>query len=337
MKRRWLYYGLIFVFVSIVVSRFTEAEHLVKTLLSGNPRWVLVSLCIQAVYYVVFAAMFHAAMDTVEIQSNLFHLIPVWFTSVFMNITAPSAGMTGAAVFIDDAAHRGYPPARTTAAMVLVLAADYSAFALLLIGGLAYLFVTRNLWFYQVLASVILLLFIAGLSGILILGIVRPSALHRVLNWVQQLLARLAHTFKRKPWLRDDWAAHNAQEFGDAATAIRKYPGRLARTCGLAMLAHLLEMTTLYTLFQAFNVPVHLGVLVAGYSVGILFWLVAITPAGIGVVEGVMALVLTTLGVNGSEATVIAISFRGLTFWLPLIVGFALLRRSRSFGGARAS
>ena len=53
-------------------------------------------------------------------------------------------------------------------------------------------------------------------------------------------------------------------------------------------------------------------------------------PQGIGVVEGVMALVFASLGVPAGSATVIALAFRGLTFWLPMAAGFLLLRQLRS-------
>ena len=331
MKRRWLYYILIIAFLAIVISRFTEAANLVRTLSHGRPQWVLTALIFQGVYYVTFTAVFQSALYTVEVEGQLRELIPVWFTSVFLNITAPSAGMTGAAVFIDDAARRGQSPARAAAGTMLVLVADYSAFSLVLIAGLTYLFATRNLRFYEVLAAAILLLFIVGLSAILLLGLWRPHRLHRLLTWLQCTVQRIAARFHRHSFLPDDWAERNAAEFSDAALSIKQHPERLARTYGLAMAAHAAELMTLFMLFRAFHVPVHWGVLVAGYSVGILFWLVAITPSGIGVVEGVMTLVLTSLGVHSAAATLIALSFRGLTFWLPLLIGFLLLRRSRSF------
>jgi hypothetical protein len=69
---------------------------------------------------------------------------------------------------------------------------------------------------------------------------------------------------------------------------------------------------------------------------GVLFWIVSITPQGIGVVEGTMALVFTSLGIPAERATLIALSFRGLTFWLPLLVGFLLLRRVRAFAAPEA-
>src|SRR5512141_1974295 len=115
--------------------------------------------------------MFGSALYTVETPSKLGELIPVWFTSVFLNITAPSAGMTGAAVFIDDAARRGESPARAAAGTILVLVADYSACSLVMISGMLVLFATRNLHAYEVIAAVILLVFIISLSSILLLGL----------------------------------------------------------------------------------------------------------------------------------------------------------------------
>ncbi len=331
MKRGWLYYLLILVFLVIVVSRFTEATKLVDTLAAGRPLWIAAALMVQAIYYIVFPTMFQSALYTVEVPGHLAGMIPVWFTSVFLNITAPSAGMTGAAVFVDDAVRRGHPAARAAAGMVLVLVADYSAFAVLLILGFGYLFLTKNLHIYEVIAAVILLLFILGLTVVLLLGLWRPSALSAVLTWLQTTANRIAARLRRRAFLPEDWAGRNAAEFSQAAAAIKAHPRRLGKTYGAALLAHLLEMTTLYMLARAFGAHLHPGVLVAGYAVGILFWLVAITPSGIGVVEGVMALVFTTLGVPGEQSTVIALAFRGLTFWLPLVIGFVLLRRSRAF------
>jgi uncharacterized membrane protein YbhN (UPF0104 family) len=45
-----------------------------------------------------------------------------------------------------------------------------------------------------------------------------------------------------------------------------------------------------------------------------------------------MTLVYTSLNVPAAEATAVALAFRGLTFWLPLAIGFFLLRRLKSFG-----
>ena len=169
----------------------------------------------------------------------------------------------------------------------------------------------------------ILLVIIGGLTAFLLLGLWRPQWLHRLLTWVQKLANRMARLFKRPDFLDEAWVERNTAEFTEAAMAIAAQPD--APNTGpsrLPLLAHLVDLTSLFFLFLAFQQNVHFGVLVAGYAMGILFWIVSITPQGIGVVEGMMTLVFTSLGVPIEHATVIALAFRGLTFWLPLGIGF---------------
>ncbi len=66
---------------------------------------------------------------------------------------------------------------------------------------------------------------------------------------------------------------------------------------------------------------------------GIVFYVVSIVPQGLAAVEGVMAVVFTALGVPGAQALAIIIAFRGLSYWLPLAVGFFFLQQARIFGG----
>ncbi len=99
----------------------------------------------------------------------------------------------------------------------------------------------------------------------------------------------------------------------------------------MAIIAHLINIISLYCLFLAFHQQIEFGPLVSGYAIGILFLNISPVPQGIGVVEGVMALVYTSLGVNGFAAVFIVMAFRALNFWLPMLMGFILLRRVKIF------
>ncbi len=332
MKRRLVFWLLIIAFVWVVISRFTEIEKLIETLGQGQWQWVLAAALLQVVYYIVFTGLYQSAFYTVEVESRVSELLPVMFASIFVNVAAPTGGASGAALFVDDAARRGQSAARAAAGTVLVLAANFSAFTPVLIVGLAYLFLHHDLQAYEIFGAAILLLIISGLTGVLLLGLWQPDQLRQMLSWLQRTVNRLAAWFRRPPLLADDWADKNAAEFTGAAAAIAAHPWRLGRTLAMALAVHLVDLSSLYALFLAFYQPVGFGVLVAGYAMGILFWIVSITPQGIGVVEGVMTLVYTSLNVPAAEATAIALAFRGLTFWLPLAIGFFLLRRVKSFG-----
>jgi len=330
-RKRWFVLGLSVLFIWLVVSRFTELQQLKDTLAQGLWAWVAAAILMQLAYYLVFTSSYQAAFEAVDIHTRIRDLVPLMLGSLFINVVVPAGGAGGAALFTDDLRRRGKPAGRAAAGILLQLIADFSAFFLLLIPGMIFLFIQHDLKFYEILASLILISLNLILAGILILGMRKPERLRMIFSWVQRTTGWIFGRFNRSIALANDWAERSAQDFNDAAEAVRKYPLRLAKTVLTAFAAHVLDLCTLYLLFLAFNQKVSLGQLVAGYAVGILFWIVSITPQGIGIVEGMMALVFTSLGIPGAAATTVALVFRGLTFWLPMLLGFFAIQRLGNF------
>jgi phosphatidylglycerol lysyltransferase len=337
MKRRWLFWLLIVAFLWVVVTRFTEIEKLVETLVQGQWQWVLAAALLQIIYYIVFSALYQAAFYTVEVKSRVRDLLPVTLGSIFIHVVAPSGGASGVALFVDDAVRRGQSAGRATAGTLLVQVADFATFTLVLIVGLAYLYSQHDLKAYELLGTVVLLLIISGITSVLLLGLWQPDRLRHLLGWLQGILNRLAGWLRRPAFLADDWADKNAAEFTQAAMAITVHPRRLGRTLTIALVAQIVNLASLYALFLAFHEPIQFGPLVAGFAIGVLFMVATPIPMGIGVVEGVMPLVYISLGVPGEAATVITLAFRGLSFWLPFAIGFLLLRRVKAFGAEEYS
>lgn len=329
--RRWLFWIVAAGAAWVFVARAAELERLVETLEQGDARWIALAAGLQIVFYVIYASLYHAAFAAVGVGSRVADLVPVWFASIFLNTVAPGAGPV---LFIDDAAQRGESASRAAAGTVLVRIADFGTFSLVLAAGMVYLFLHHDLQPYEITGAVILLAIVLGMCGVLALGLRRPQVLERLLAWVQRGAARGAAWFRRPAPLAADWAARSAGEFSEAAAALAARPCPVAASLALALAAHMVDLFSVWVLFQAFHQPVGLGTLTAGFGIGVLFWIVSITPEGIGVVEGMMALVYASLGVPLERALVVALAFRGLTYWLPLGAGFLVLRRVRSFGAA---
>jgi phosphatidylglycerol lysyltransferase len=320
-----------------VVSRFTELEQFKNTISKGNWWLVLAALFTQCVYYVVFAWTYKAAFSTVDIPTRTLELIPVTLGSLFINVVVPAGGAGGAALFAEDLSKRGKPAARVAAGALLQLITDFAAFTLLLIPGMVYLFSEHDLKIYEIFAAVVLLFIITGLSSILLVGILKPAWLYRLFCWLHRTANWILKRFKRSFSLADDWPKNNADEFNQAAAAVASHPTRLAQTVAIHLLAHLTDIGMLYILFQAFNQPIGFGALIAGYAVGILFLVVSITPQGIGVVEGMMTLVFTSLGIPGAVAATVTLAYRGLTFWIPLLLGFFAVQHMHNVGANRGT
>ena len=331
MKRRWVLWLLVILFVWVVISRFAQIRQLAETLAQGQWEWVLVAGLLQAISYLGFAAMFQRGFRAVSVYYRFADILAVTLASIFVNTVAPFGGASGIVLFVDDAAQRGESAARASAGTLLALMAEYGTFALMVFAGLGYLFAHDNLRTYQIAGSAVLLAVVVVLGAALMLGVWRFEWLRRLLDWIRRTVNRAAVRLHRAAILPEEWAARNAAEFAEAAAALRDRRREIARTWLAALAMHVVSLASLVFLFLAFYRPVGLGVLVAGFAMGNLFRLVAFTPQGIGLVEGVMTLVYTSLGVPASTATVISLAFRGLSFWLPLLVGFILVRQVKSF------
>lgn len=337
MKRKWIFRILIIGFLWAIISHFTEIEKIIDTLSRGKWQWLLLAILLQIIYYIAFAGVYHFAFRTVGVESKIKDLLPVLLVSIFTNVAAPSGGTSGMAVFVDDAVQRGQSPAKATTGTLLALIADFSSFFIVLISGMIYLFLMHDLKLYEITGAILLILLISGLTGIMLLGLWSPKLQKGLLKLIEKIVNKGAIFFKISPPFSSEWAEKQAEQFAQASKSTATRPFRVFQTIFVAFIAHILDMVSIYVLFLAFWKSVSPGMIVAGYSMGVLFWIVSPTPQGIGVVEGMMTIVFNSLGVPLEKATVISIAFRGFTFWIPLLIGFFLLRKVKTFGSAERS
>ncbi|NPV77896.1 MAG: lysylphosphatidylglycerol synthetase family protein [Anaerolineae bacterium] len=332
-KRQWVWRFLFVAFIWLVVTQFAEIEKLILTAMSGHVGWLILAVVFQFAYYSLYSNVFRLAMCMLGVYLPWRIMLPSTFASMFVNVVAPLGGASGVAVFVDQAIQRKQSPARTAAGAMLALISDFTAFSLILVTGLTYLFYYKDLRVYEVIAAALLLLLTIGMTLILLLGLWQPNLLRRLLEWAHRFIALLFEWFKRPSPLKSDWVEKTFDDFVGIGLAIRSKPKNLLKIFLISFTAYTMDLISLWMIFRAFGQDVHFGILVAGFSMGILFWVITITPQGIGVVEGMMALVYTSLGIPANIATVIALTFRGLTFWLPFFLGFIFLQALPTFRG----
>ena len=145
MKRRWIFWILVVLFLWVVISRFSEIKRLAETLVGGQWQWVAVAALLQVAYYIIYTALYQSAFLTVGVQSRLSELLPVTFASIFMNVAAPSGGAS-AWHYLRMMLPGGVnllPEPRLAACLYWWLTSVHSSFYWLV--GLVYLFTHHNL------------------------------------------------------------------------------------------------------------------------------------------------------------------------------------------------
>ncbi|MEP7357323.1 MAG: lysylphosphatidylglycerol synthase transmembrane domain-containing protein [Anaerolineales bacterium] len=324
--RRLLTALIVLLAVYLVLSRFTELQQIVDTFGRGHFVWLLLALGLQFGWLVNSALLYKSIYRLLGMPSRLFYLLPLAITSNFINTAAPSGGVGGMAIFINDARRRGTSTARVTIAGVMYVLFDYFGFICVLAVGLVVLFRTHNLTGVELAATAILLLSALALAALLALGVSSPPNFERVLIGAARAVNRLVRPILRRPYLSETRAHEFAAEAREGLAALRTDWREYLPPAGLSLLGKAWLIGILGLTCQAFNVPFDAGTIVAGFSIGFLFTIVSPTPSGIGVVEGAMTVALTSLGVPIGAATVVTLAYRGLTFWLPFAYGFIALR-----------
>ncbi|MGH2521223.1 MAG: lysylphosphatidylglycerol synthase transmembrane domain-containing protein [Anaerolineales bacterium] len=334
--RRLLTALILLLAIYFAFSQFTELQRIGETLRRGHLPWLGLAVVVQFSWIANLALMYRAIYRLLNMETTLQHLLPLVITSNFVNVVAPSGGVGGIAVFIRDARRHNYSTARVTIAGVLFVLFDYFGFLCVLALGLIVLFRRNNLNGAEIGASAVLLLTALTVAGLLVLGVRSASAFERVLVGSARAINRLLRPLIKRDYLSETRAHLFAVEAAEGLSALRAHWSEYLVPAALSLFSRALQIAILFLTFLAFDQPFSTGTLIAGYSLAFLALIVSPTPAGVGIVEGIMPPVLRSLGVPLEAALVITLAYRGLTFWLPFGYGFIAFRLlQRRWAGAK--
>lgn len=330
--RKFLFILVLFLGAAFVYLSFGEIEIILETLQKGNLWFVLLGVLFQGAWFLVAGSTYLSLYRVLGMDGTVLKLSLMAVAANFVNIVAPSAGMGGMAVFISDANRNGQSPGKATIAGMLYLLLDYVAFLFVLALGLIVLFRRDNLDPTEVAASAVIFAIALVLGFLLYLGSRSAVSLGNVLAWMARLVNRLVKPFihrehdGHREYLSETRAHEFAHELAADLKSLPERPRSLIKPLLFAFANKTLMMCVLTAAFLSFRVPFSAGTIIGGFAIAYLFLIVSPTPSGIGIVEGVMPLALSSLRVPWSQAIIITLAYRGITFWLPLGVGAIALR-----------
>src|SRR5680860_503341 len=153
--RNLIFLILIALFIWYVFSHRGEFNKLVEALVQGSWRWLLLSGATQALYYCAYSYMTQFAFSIVHLKRNFKEILPLVLGSLFVNVMAPTGGMTGTILFADDAARRKESPSKAIIANFIATVSSYLAFSFILIFSIFYLRQAGLLNTYEIISSIV--------------------------------------------------------------------------------------------------------------------------------------------------------------------------------------
>lgn len=317
---------------ALVVAHFTDARTLWATLKTGDPFWIFIGLAIHVLFFVGYALLYKLGFDAVGVRSKTLPLVPVVMAAVFVNAVIPSGGAAAAALFIDDAARRRESGTRATIGVVLVLLADLMTLIPFILWGVVFLVRSHDFKTYDLVGAILFFSYITLLIVMLAVAYRSESRLVRGCRVVARVINRIGAKFGKGELLSDEWCAKTGNQLSAASRTMVHRPKQLALLSGWALVLHAINLYGLWALVKAYGQLIPLGGLIAAFGMGIIFFVIAVIPEGVAVVEAVMTLVFSSVGMSVHTAIAITMVFRGVNFWLPLAIGIFTFGRIRRFG-----
>lgn len=312
--------------VMFAIGQFAEVQSIIDTFQRANWHFILLALIVEILWLINVATSFRVIYNTLGLDEKIGKLVVYSAAANFVNVVAPTAGVGGMAIFITGARKSGYSSGKVTIACGVYLLLDYAGFLGVLTLGLIVLVRRNTLNTAEVIATGILVLIATVLAFLLYLGMRSASELGRALAWMARQVNKVLWPFIHRNYLSEEQAHKFASDAAEGLRELRSKPKGLLLPAILAVNSKALLILILFFMFVAFQVPLSIGTLIAGYSLGYLFFIVSPTPSGVGIVEGVMTLALNSLHVPLHAAAVITLAYRGITFWFPFFIGMIAFR-----------
>jgi uncharacterized protein (TIRG00374 family) len=312
--------------VVFIFLRLSELQNIAETLKKSNWVFLAIAFLFECLWLYTLAAKFGALYHLVDLHENKLQLFLMTTAANFVNVVTTSAGIGGVAVFMDSAKRRNLSPARVMVVGALYVLYDYAALMCLVALGFVVLIRRNTLQASELVAAAILLALMVNMAILLYLGYKSADHLGKVLAWLARLVNRLVRPFIHRDYLKEENALLFAREIAEGILLIRGKRKELVWPFILSLINKALLVCVMAFSFLTVGTPFTIGAVVGGVSIANLFLIVSPTPSGVGIVEGILPFALGMLRVPWSDAVIITLIYRAVTFWFPLVVGIVTFR-----------
>lgn len=299
----------------------------------GQADWRLVpiALLLTAVSYGCLSYSFAMISKIFGVRMGRRDLFEIGFVSYALSHLVASGGTAGYSLRILLIKRRGLPVRNILAASFFHSILNNLLLFVLIPASFVYLLTNRTLSGSTAvgvgLAASLLFFLVVLMATVFFIGPFRAAVLSMVeVAWRKVTRRSIKHQ------LQD---LDSTLSYG--TSAIRNQPKILISPLVLVAADWASGVAALGFCFGALGSPIGPGVLLTGFSIGVVVGLLSMVPGGLGIQEGSMAAVYALLGVPFEQAVLAAILFRAVYYLVPFLISLGFYWRLMKGEGELAS
>lgn len=304
--------AFVFILEYLVLPQLAGAREALDVVQGVNPLLLAGAVVLQLGAYAAHVELVRALLPEKQRPSRWL-LLRIEFAGRAASHTVPAGTAAGAALsfrLLQRSGVRGADAGFASAAQAI---GSTLVLHVLTWGALAVSIPLRGFQDYYGVAALLAVLLVLGASVLVLLArrgegravrVARRAADRMPLLDPRQVGDVVKRLFDRVRWLTQD------------RTVLR-------RSASWSTVHWLCDAGSLWLVLAAFGQQVPVDVLLVVFGISSMFAALPVTPRGLGVVEASLITLLTSFGVPRAEAVLGVVSYRLVSFWLPIPLGAA--------------
>lgn len=305
---------------AFVWANRSELPALASALRSTNPWYAGMAAALSLLFVVNYAALQYTAFRSVGVSDSFSSQVRLATAGLFLNTVAKSGGMGGLAIFLREAGGKGWPRGRVITGYVLAHVLGQAAFAATLAAALVVLVIDGKLNRGEALATAVFGIYLVSQVVVAVAALRSRSALRTLYALPGRAKGRARLWLGRGASSASD-STEAADELYDAVSWLRDDLRVIGRPVFHAVMVEAVGVATIWAVLLALGTGKGLDVALVAYSIGVLFTIVGVLPAGLGFAEASLGAVFISFGVPTATAAAAVITYRLFEVWLPFLAG----------------
>lgn len=294
--------------VRMGVTHQAEILEAVDTLFSRS--WSLIggALLLEGIWLFSLASVYRASLRALGGSLTRRQAMRVSMGAFSLSRILPGGGAAGSVFAAKEMITLGNTVPRTVASMLISWWVSMSTLALVVGLGTASGLPGGQVTVAHLAGPALVLGALIAIGGGVLLALRTPRLRSRLAGRLSAIGARLGVSARQRDW----------EQQATSQVSIR----RLLPLLGWAATSWIVDAAALWLMFLGFGITLHPAVLLVGYGLANLInALPELTPGWLGVLESALAAAYAALGVPAGIAVMAVLSYRLVSYWLPVVAG----------------
>ncbi|MDR0952607.1 MAG: flippase-like domain-containing protein [Elusimicrobiota bacterium] len=280
----------------------------------------LVLACISSgAIYVCMGMSLWETLKLLGQKINIGAAISIAFVSTTVNYLVSSMGVSGFALRAHLLGKRKIPLGISVMSSIVISVLLYFVLIIIILQGTLLLLFSSNATPGQMVRNFFVVIIIAIIGALITAFMFNSELRYMGIRKIFLLINKVIYKLFGKLIPKNNYSAFDKQ-LDNGIKTIHKNKAKLTRAIIYICGDWIFTILILYLAFLAVGVKIQIGVLLAGFAIGMVTTLIPILPGGLGAMEIAMTSVFSQMGINWDAALMASLIYRVVYYIIPGII-----------------